>query len=127
MEIKNFSATLHVHSCSVLGRVLFAGAILANNHQWEMFPALEKLLSDFQKEGIPKWKQMKCIELAMALLAEDLIGNGIVIDIDNGNIEWPMGGCTESSTNEGNKRKGGKSFTKNSTGPKAKPSNVFGH
>ena len=101
--------------------------ILANNHQQEMFPALEKLLADFQREGLPKWKQMKCIELAMALLAEDFIGNGIVIDIENGNIEWPMGEHTEPPTNEGNKRKGGKSSTKNSTGPKAKPSNVFGH
>ena len=59
-----------------------------------MFPALEKLLADFQREGLPKWKQMKCTELAMALLAEDLIGNGFIIDIENGKIEWPMGAHT---------------------------------
>ena len=70
---------------------------------------------------------MKCIELAMALLAEDLTGNGVVIDIEIGNTEWPMGEHTEPPTNEGNKKKGGKSSTKNSTGPKAKPSYVFGH
>ena len=70
---------------------------------------------------------MKCIELTMALLAEDLIGNGIIIDLENGKIEWPMGIHTEPPTNEGNKRKGGKASTKNSTGPKVKPANVFGH
>ena len=38
-----------------------------------------------------------------------------------------MGKCTEPPTNEGNKRKGGKASTKNNTGPKVKPANVFGH
>ena len=60
-----------------------------------MFPALEKLLAEFQREGFPKWKQMKCIELTMALLAEDLIGNGIAIHLESGKIEWPMGIHTE--------------------------------
>ena len=70
---------------------------------------------------------VKCIELTMALLAEDLIGNGVAIHLESWKIEWPMGICTEPPTNEGNKRKGGKASMKNSTGPKAKPSNVFGH
>ena len=38
-----------------------------------------------------------------------------------------MGEHTELPTNEGNKRKGGKASTKNSTGPKVKAANVFGH
>ena len=70
-----------------------------------MFPALEKLFANFQREGLPKWKQMKCIELAMALPAEDLIGNGVIIDIENGNIEWPMGEHTEPPTNKGDREK----------------------
>ena len=80
-------------------KIYFCSSILANNHQWEMFPALEKLLTDFQREGLPKWKQMKCIELMMTLLAEDLIGNGIIIDLEMGKLN----------------------------GPKVKPANVFGH
>ena len=107
-------------------KTVFVGAILANNHQWELFPALEKLLKDFQHEGLAKWKQMKCVELAMVLLAEDLIANGVCIDLESGKIDWPMGKQMEPPANEGNKKKGGKSSTKNITGGKAKPSNVFG-
>ena len=69
---------------------------------------------------------MKCIELAMALLAEDLIVNGVCIDLESGKIDWPMDKQTEPAVNEGNKKKGGKSSTKNIAGGKAKPSNVFG-
>ena len=69
---------------------------------------------------------MKCVELAMALLAEDLIVNGVSIDPESGKIDWPMGKQMELPTNDGNKKKGGKSSTKNITGSKARPGNVFG-
>ena len=63
----------------------------------------------------------------MALLAEDLIANGVCIDIESGKIDWPMSKQMKPPVNEHNKKKGGKSSTKNITGGgKAKPSNVFG-
>ena len=107
-------------------KTVFAGAILENNHQRELFLALEKLLKDFQHEGLAKWKQMKCVELAMALLAEDLIANGVSNDPESGKIDWPMGKQTELPTNDGNKKKEGKSSSKKITGGKARPGNVFG-
>ena len=110
----------------LLGEVIFLGAILANNYQHELFPVLEKLLKDFQREGLVKWKQMKCVELAMALLAKDLIANGVCIDIESTKIDWPMGIQTEVPVNEGNKKKGGKCSSTNKPCVKAKPSNVFG-
>ena len=69
---------------------------------------------------------MKCVELAMALLAEDLIVNGVSIDPESGKIDWPMGKQTEPPANDGNKKKGGKSSSKKITGGKARPGNVFG-
>ena len=47
-------------------------------------------MKDFQHEGLVKWKQMKCVELAMALLAEDLIVNGVCIDIESGKIDCQL-------------------------------------
>ena len=107
-------------------KTVFVGVILANNHQRELFLALEKLLKDFQHEGLAKWKQMKCVELAMALLAEDLIVNGVSIDPESGKIDWPMDKQMELPTNDGNKKKGGKSSSKKITGGKARPGHVFG-
>ena len=69
---------------------------------------------------------MKCVELAMALLAEDLIVNGVSIDPESGKIDQLMGKQTETPANDGNKKKGGKSSTKHITGGKARPGNVFG-
>ena len=69
---------------------------------------------------------MKCVKLAMALLAEDLIVNGVCIDIESTKIDWPMGIQMQPPANEGNKKKGGKYSSTNKGDVKAKASNVFG-
>ena len=107
-------------------KTVFVGAILANNHQRELFLALEELLKYFQHEGLAKWKQMKCVELAMALLDEDLIANGVSINPESGKIDWLMSKQMEPPANDGNKKKSSKSSVKNITGGKARPGNVFG-
>ena len=42
---------------------------------------------------------------------EDLIANGVCIDIESGKIDWPMGKQMEPPVNEGNNKKGGKCST----------------
>ena len=55
---------------------------------------------------------------------EDLIANGVCIDIESGKIDWPMGKQMEPPANESNKRKGGKCSTTNKAGGKANPSKL---
>ena len=47
---------------------------------------------------------MKCVELAMALLAGDLIANGVGIDPESGEINLLMGKQMEPPTNDGNEK-----------------------
>ena len=65
------------------------------------------LLRSLIKRGFLKWKVMKCLEVAAAVLAEVLIQNGVNIDVDTEVIHWPMADIVSGPpTNVVNKGKG---------------------
>ena len=51
---------------------------------------LVKLLESFRKEGMLCWKQMLEVEVALAVLADVLIQNNVVIDCESESIQWPF-------------------------------------
>ena len=66
------------------------GAILTNNHQKEFYDEFDSLIKELNKEGLLKWKVMKCLEVASVVLAEVLIQNGVNIDVDTEMVHWLM-------------------------------------
>ena len=63
---------------------------------------------------MPVWKQMRCIEVIAALLAETLIEMGVMILTEPIEIHWPNGMLTKPNTQP--KGKKGKKIQKNKHG-----------
>ena len=83
-----------------------AGELLFNLHAADLFDEIAIFLGDLSKSKMPLWQQMRTMEILSATLAADLIGNGIVFNIDKDEISWPNGEISRAPTNS--KRKGGK-------------------
>ena len=76
---------------------------------------IQNLLFDLVKEKMVLWKQMRCLELAAALVAETLIEMGVQIVTNPDEIHWPTGHVSKPSAPL-RKKKGGKKTEKNKHG-----------
>ena len=87
--------------------IVILGAILTKNHQKEFYEEFDSLINELNKEGLLKWKVMKCLEVAAVALVEVLIQNGVNIDVDTEMIHWPMADIVSGPpTNVTNRGKG---------------------
>ena len=73
------------------------------------------LLFDLVKEKLVLWKQMRCLEVTAAIVAETLMEMGVQIMLSPEEITWPTGEVTKPA-GPGPKKKGGKKVAKNKHG-----------
>ena len=73
------------------------------------------LLFDLVKEKLVLWKQMRCVEVTAAIVAETLMEMGVQIMLSPEEITWPTGEVTKPA-GPGPKKKGGKKVAKNKHG-----------
>ena len=93
-----------------------SGAVLFNLHALDLKVEIQNLLYDLVKEDMVLWKQMRCVEITVALIAETLIELGVSIITQPEEIHWPNG--TVSKPNQPTKKKRGakKAENKNKQG-----------
>ena len=73
------------------------------------------LLFDLVKEKLVLWKQMRCLEVTAAIVAETLMEMGMQIMLSPEEITWPTGEVTKPA-GPALKKKGGKKVAKNKHG-----------
>ena len=66
---------------------------LVLNHKSDFVALFRPLMRNWRKEDMKKWKQMKALEVAAAVVAEALADNGVEFN-ENDTIQWPMGPVT---------------------------------
>ena len=83
-------------------------------HADELKVELENILYDLVREKMPAWKQMRCLEVISALVAETMIELGVMILTDPPEIHWPHGLITKPNLPP--KSRKGKKVQKNKHG-----------
>ena len=68
--------------------------MLFNLHAVDLFDELALLLHDLHKAKMPLWQQMHTLEILSVTIAEDLIANGTVFNLDPEEITWTNGVIT---------------------------------
>ena len=91
------------------------GAVLFNLHALDLRDQIQLLLFDLVKEKMVLWKQMHCLEVTAAIVAETLMEMGVQIMTSPEEITWPTGEVTKPVA-PASKKKGGKRTTKNKHG-----------
>ena len=86
--------------------------MLFNLHALDLKVELQNLLFELAKEDLVLWKQMRCIEITAALIAETLIELGVSIVTQPDEVYWPNG-TVSTAPDPGKKKKGGKKAEKN--------------
>ena len=81
---------MHIYSRNNI-KIFRSGKILINNHSEKMGTLVRQLVKELRDQKMVKWKQMKCVELAGAVLAEILLVRGVVFDLEQQTTEWPSG------------------------------------
>ena len=71
----------------------------------DLMEEIQNLLTDLNKVRIPLWQQMRTVEILSAVLAEKLLAQGCVINLDPEEIKWPDGTVTKLPPPEKGKRK----------------------
>ena len=79
-----------------------SGAVLFNFHALDLKVELQNLLFELAREDLVLKKQMRCVEITAALVAETLIELGVAIVTQPEEIHWPNG--TVSKTPEPGKK-----------------------
>lgn len=92
--------------------------MLMNNHKEHLALVMAELVRDFRKQKLIKWRQMKALELAAAVVAELLVLNGVDFDLATGKITWPSGHVSKPPK--------GKTKTGKSSGKSQKSSDALG-
>ena len=70
------------------------------------------LLFDLVKEKLVLWKQMRCLEVTVAIVAETIMEIGVQIMLSPEEITWPTGEVTKPA-GPAPKKRGGKKVAKN--------------
>ena len=83
-------------------------------HADELKVELENVLYDLVHDKMPVWKQMRCLEVISALVAETMIELGVMILTDPPEIHWPNGMITKPNVPAKNCK--GKKVQKNKHG-----------
>ena len=90
------------------------GAVVFNIHAFDLKDEIQILLAELEKEKMPIWKKMRCIEVVAAIVAETLMEMHVKIYTSPEEIHWPMGCVTrpgaEAPSKSGkkmNKKQGG--------------------
>ena len=94
----------------------FSGAVLFNLHALDLKVELQNLLFEVAKEDLVLWKQMRCIEITAALIAETLIELGVSIVTQPDEVHWPNGVVSKAPEPAKKKKGGKKSENKNKHG-----------
>ena len=58
---------------------MFAGAVLFNLHALDIKDQIQLLLFELVQEKMVLWKQMRCLEVTAAIVAETLMEMGVQI------------------------------------------------
>ena len=88
-----------------MGHFSFSGAVLFNLHAMDLIDEIQNLLTDLNKIRTPLWQQMRTVEVLSAVLAEKLVAQGCVINLDPEEIKWPDGTLTKLPPPEKGKRR----------------------
>ena len=90
------------------------GAVLFNIHAFDLRDEIQILLAELVNEKMPLWKQMRCLEVVSAIMAETLMEMNVKIYTSPEEIHWPMGCVTRpgaqapsKSGKKMNKKQGG--------------------
>ena len=94
------------------------GAVLFNIHAFDLKDEIQILLAELVNEKMPIWKQMRCLEVVAAIIAETLMEMNVKIYTSPEEIHWPMGCVT---------RPGSKAPTKSGKKINKRQGGVFGH
>ena len=94
---------------------MFAGAVLFNLHALDIKDQIQMLLFELVQEKMVLWKQMQCLEVTAAIVAETLMEMGVQIMTSPEEITWPTVEVTKPATPVPRKR-GGKRAAKNKHG-----------
>ena len=79
--------------------------MLFNLHASDISDEIRVLLSGLNKQKTPLWQQMRVLEIISAVLAEKIMGNGCIINLDPEEIIWSDGTVSRPPTPEKGKRK----------------------
>ena len=90
------------------------GAVLFNIHALDLQDEIQLLLYDLAKEKMPIWKQMCCLEILAAIVAETLMEMSVNFLTTPEEIHWPMGCITRPGAHAAIKK--GKRSTKKQGG-----------
>ena len=97
-----------------------------NNCQSLFYDKLCELLQQLKCENMLKWKWMRCVEVAAAVLAEVLCNNGVSIDCDTEVISWPFGTVSSPPNSDESKKKGKGGKGKGKVVKSGKSGTIFG-
>ena len=61
---------------------------------------LSNLLHQLNERKMPLWQQMRTIEIVSAVLAEELMSQGTVINLDPEEIQWTDGSISKPPQND---------------------------
>ena len=87
------------------------GAVIFNIHALDLKDEIQLLLFDLRKENMPIWKQMHCLEIVAAIMAETLMEMSVNILMSPEEIHWPMG-CVTRPGSQTQAKKGKKTTKK---------------
>ena len=87
------------------------GAVIFNIHALDPKDEIQLLLFDLRKENMPIWKQMCCLEIVAAIMAETLMEMSVNIMMSPEEIHWPMG-CVTRPGSQTQAKKGKKTTKK---------------
>ena len=87
------------------------GAVIFNIHTLDLKDEIQLLLFDLRKENMPIWKQMRCLEIVAAIMAETLMEMSVNIMTSPEEIHWPMG-CVMRPGTQTKAKKGKKTSKK---------------
>ena len=90
----------------ILCEKIIVGAVLFNLHALDIKDKLQMLLLDLIKEKLVLWKQMRCLEVTAAIVAETLMEMGVQIMMTPEEIIWPTGKVTKPAAPASMKKKG---------------------
>ena len=95
-------------------RIVLTSAVLFNLHALDLKDQIQGLLFDLVKEKMVLWKQMYCLEVTAAIVAETLMEMGVNILLLPEEIHWPTREVTKPGPGP-KKKKGGKKAKKKQT------------
>ena len=87
------------------------GTVIFNIHALDLKDEIQLLLFNLKKENMAIWKQMHCLEIVAAIMAETLMEMSVDIMTSPEEIHWPMG-CVMRPGSQTKSKKGKKTTKK---------------